>query len=521
MSVDQRYAAFYPPTEYPDRYNHKAANVFSVPHAETYSISEYSDRPWTKPESHDPLDRLLSSIPLISEVEHLNTEKIYEVVDEKPFAIDLSDELRKVQKLKEEGRDPHSYWEFFRSQAEYYANESYAKLGAVEYTHDLVNDNGQVRMWITPMGKGAYESYKEAADKVANTEALSWYKNRSQIEADEILKWEELIMKHQGTKVLVDVSPAPFDVPEEHLEGTMFGTHSFIRLHQLVYDEQGKPYVFSRAHRTHLPPEQLEVVSEMLTSEKIPWQQLLGSMNTLHSSLKMVDSFGKPTDIRNQDIAVSVDRLIARLEEQAGLPETVSSTGKTKEEMNGHYRVLEPVLRQVFDEMARGPRMAESEDSFMERLIRDFQTWEKMLAGRLSGEWTQVAATMTQETEHEHINGGTQMQEMYYYYSQQEYQPESNGCGTGSGASRSGSLKTVFSGIVPSFSGVMNSAGMNSVFGEAKNYLEDENLCRCMAAKGPHFHCPGQNESGRACKHAIIVGKGITKCPSCGEGKRC
>ncbi len=47
---------------------------------------------------------------------------------------------------------------------------------------------------------------------------------------------------------------------------------------------------------------------------------------------------------------------------------------------------------------------------------------------------------------------------------------------------------------------------------------DDPNLCRCHASSEPHFHCPGANET---CRHAIDVGKGITKCPSCGEGARC
>ena len=48
------------------------------------------------------------------------------------------------------------------------------------------------------------------------------------------------------------------------------------------------------------------------------------------------------------------------------------------------------------------------------------------------------------------------------------------------------------------------------------NFKEDPNLCKCSDCKGPHFHCPRED-----CKYAIEVGKGIEKCPKCGEGKRC
>lgn len=61
---------------------------------------------------------------------------------------------------------------------------------------------------------------------------------------------------------------------------------------------------------------------------------------------------------------------------------------------------------------------------------------------------------------------------------------------------------------------------------------DDPNLCRCGGAK-PHFHCPGsktieekQKDGTKKkkiidCKHAIIVGSGTTKCPECGEMKKC
>lgn len=49
---------------------------------------------------------------------------------------------------------------------------------------------------------------------------------------------------------------------------------------------------------------------------------------------------------------------------------------------------------------------------------------------------------------------------------------------------------------------------------------DDPNLCRCAKSIKAHFHCPGTKE-GTPCKHPINVGEGITKCPSCGESKKC
>ncbi len=451
------------------------------------------------PQYSAELPIILNLIPRIEDEQRLDTEKVYEVVEEKPFAIDLADELRKTRQLTIEGRDPEVYWDFFRSQAEYYANESYAKLGAIEFRHDLVNDFGRLKMWIDPMGKGAHESYSEAAEKVSSNPKLEWYKDRCQTEADAILQWEELLMKHGSGRSLIDISPAPFEVPDEYLEGTMFGTHSFIRLHQLVYDEEtGVPYVFSRAHRTHLPPEELEKAFEIFTGDKVNWRQLLGTFAPIHESLKI-------SDIREQDIAISVERIIEKMERKSGIPEPVS-TQRTKEDMRRHYEVLLPALRQVFDQMVTDRSSGESEDAFLQRLVLGFQTWEKMLVGRLNGEWGQIEAGMDSGANQPNVDNTQKLQEMYYFYQQQEYRPQANGCGTGSGASSTwteSSLSTpsygVLFGTSSVLSGVMNTEGLSLSSNQKKYKFDNEGTC---------------NECGKSHKIVGLLGPCLV-CRSC------
>lgn len=61
-----------------------------------------------------------------------------------------------------------------------------------------------------------------------------------------------------------------------------------------------------------------------------------------------------------------------------------------------------------------------------------------------------------------------------------------------------------------------------NIFKLSKDYKDDPNLCRCGAASGPHFHCPGiNNKTKQLCSHAIEVGNGTTNCPACGTGKTC
>ena len=55
-----------------------------------------------------------------------------------------------------------------------------------------------------------------------------------------------------------------------------------------------------------------------------------------------------------------------------------------------------------------------------------------------------------------------------------------------------------------------------------KDPKKDPNLCRCSAASGRHFHCPGKRQDTKEpCLHAIEVGHGISTCPVCGTGKTC
>lgn len=65
---------------------------------------------------------------------------------------------------------------------------------------------------------------------------------------------------------------------------------------------------------------------------------------------------------------------------------------------------------------------------------------------------------------------------------------------------------------------LLNSVGKFGL--ERTNYKDDPNLCRC-GGQEPHFHCPGTKGDGSCCNHPIIVGQGITQCPSCGAGKVC
>lgn len=93
------------------------------------------------------------------------------------------------------------------------------------------------------------------------------------------------------------------------------------------------------------------------------------------------------------------------------------------------------------------------------------------------------------------------------------------------------------------FSGGMAVGGLSSGFSGAFGYFgveqfgftrpeDDPALCKC-GGDLPHFHCPGtktvkekdkdgnETKKKKACSYKIIVGRGTTSCPDCGESKKC
>lgn len=459
----------------------------------------------------------------IEDVYHINSKPMAVVSHEKPLAFDLSDELRRIQKLLEQGEDPEKYWQFFQAQAEYYANESYAKLGAVTYTHELVNYGNKLKLWIGPMGKGAYESYLDGAEKVTDDPGMRWYKDRCFKEAYAILDWEKKINEIGRDEIFVDISPAPFEVSSDKLNDTMFGKHSFIRVHQVVIDENGRPQLFSRAHRTELSPEGLEVVNKLLTNENITCSDLLGRFSQLDKSwLSGIRNQDGICDIRDNDIAILVEKIIRSQEKreadnnknsQKNIESNNSSKSVTKEEMENYFAALEPVLKKTFNAMIKLINCRPEDKGFFKEIIEtEFRTWEMMLQDLISGKNSTTLVSRNSHTPRS--KDIADLNAMYARIQSQRYVPNFNSCGAGSGF---GSVR-----FIPQYSGFVYPYGaISEIFNSGKNYLEDPNLCRCTkGGSKPHFHCPGK-KNGRPCKHPIRVGLGIKRCSKCGEGKKC
>lgn len=104
-----------------------------------------------------------------------------------------------------------------------------------------------------------------------------------------------------------------------------------------------------------------------------------------------------------------------------------------------------------------------------------------------------------------------------YYYAQQPVRKINTPCGASSGFSESLAQDSISSPW--RVSDKISDGNPSSLMSDADKAKADKNLCKC-GGESPHFHCPGETKDGK-CDNKIVVGKGISVCPKCGEGKKC
>lgn len=327
-----------------------------------------------------------------------------------PLAFDLSDELRRMSQMQ----DPKEYHDFFKLQAEFYIKETYAKSSVVDYAHQLVNDNGEIRLWIDPMNRSARSSYYEAANK-----AEGWYRDRCLREAEGVELLENLINQYPGG-VFIDISPTPlFDFPEEDFDGTNFGTHSFLRFHQIKYDENKTPYLHSVAHRVETSSDGLEALANIFMEEGVSTSDMLGFFQGVNPTLEEVEL--------DTYFSSRVKYEIEKAEKLFPIKQEDVSAELSEEEIRSIFESLEPYLDDVFGKM-----LTAASESDMQRIIEDFRAWEgaceRLIINKKDG----------QQKPQESSPIDMSSQEVYALIMQSrstQYNPGGNSCGTGAGAS--------------------------------------------------------------------------------------
>lgn len=446
------------------------------------------------------LNEILGKIPKLEDVQTGRRQLEVNKITEKPYAMDLRDELRHVRELLNYGIDPEMGWENFKTLSEYYASESYAKYPETHYRHELVYDanNQKLRLWIGSHNMLASDSYGLAIEKGGP----EWYQSRCLREFAGVSDWEGLLQQGVDQSVIVDVSPAPFEVSTSEVEGTSFGNHSFVRFHQIVDVDKGSPYVHSVAFRVRLPPAYLEKITQQLTDEKErKWTDLLGKFFFSNQSIL--------GDIRDEKWASSVKSYFEKISTSVPLKDRLidldqDTSRATPQEMADYFQYLEPFLHEAYSKIVDAA--VSINDSYLYEALKLYQGWEKMLKAHINGEWKMQFARHNNQNQHrnEYDNPEFMLQHIMRYYQTQTYQEPVNSCGGGSGV---GEVLEVNSGTRTVLSDLMFQGG-SDIFLETKVGCE-ETGCNIHY---PHFHCPD-------CEGHIRSGKGIDQCPHCGLKK--
>lgn len=456
----------------------------------------------------DRLSYVLSQIPKLADVETGRKQLLVSKITDKPYAMDLRDEVRHIQELLQAGVDPNYGWENFKTLSEFYAGETYGKFPVTHYRHELV-DGGKLRLWIGSQKMLAEKSYELALQKGGP----DWYQARCAREVDGISDWEQHLQQEVDQSVIFEISPAPFEVSQDALNATIFGTHSFVRFHQLVNDHP--PYVHSVAFRVELPPAYLETVYEGFSAEGgINWQDMLG---------KFVSSNLQGVDIRDDGWIASVQLELNEITKSVPAQERFSNSeyipsGFLPEQMTAYFEDLEPYLKQAFDRIVDAAISGDMDaaisgsNEYLHKAITSYRVWEKLIQARVNGDWDrqiQTFAMSPQLSGIDRIDLGNMLEMTIAYFQAQRYQPPANSCGGGSGI---GESSIVNIGNQTIWSDPMPQGGLNGRV-ESKAGC-GKTGCRIRYL---HFHCPEKTQGG--CGGPIQSGKGHKSCPRCGFTK--
>ena len=387
-------------------------------------------------------------------------------VEKRPFAFDLG---RERDLIRQHG---DGYKDFFMAQAHYYAKESYGKVPKVEYSHDIGREiDGAVKLRFGPNGEYAEKSYM---NPVFDESLPSWYRKRSGAD----VRWTRSLQDKLRAAVpgdsFIDLSPTEFGVSIEDRKKWGFGWHSFIRIHQVVY-EDGVEKLISRGIRNYLDlPEQKQLYQD-LTGEKIKeGEDILCKVGNLNESLGLGHIEKKIKDLWDK---TPEDRRIWSEEDQLQ---------KSEEEMEHKLADLDKWLEGIFYLMKN--------NAWEGRIEEEFHGWENAIKASVKGESFDFASLRKIDVQafidHKYDPQAFAVQG----FINREYKAGANGCGLGSGFGGGSFMGVKFGSNTQEISGPMSYPSMT--FNEGGRVL----CCTCP-------FCGKEVEAK--------ISKGKISCPKC------
>lgn len=326
--------------------------------------------------------------------------------EKRPFAFDLGRERELIQLYGD------AYKDFFVAQAHYYAKESYGKVPKVEYSHDIERKmDGSVKLQFGPNGDYAEKSYGEP---VFDEELPEWYRRRAGADVRWTLSLQKKLTNAKPDDTFIDLSPTEFGVSIEERKKWGFGWHSFVRVHKVIIDENGKEKLISRGIRNYLDLPEQRKLFEDLTGEKIKeGEDMLCKVGNLKPGVEPGHIDKKIKELWN---ATPLSRRLWPEEDQLQ---------KSEEEMDTKLVNLDKWLEGIFYLMKHNAQEW--------RIEKEFHGWENAVKAAVEEEKFDFkmlgeidARAFIDHRLDERVG-------VIQEFIDREYKPGTNGCGFGSG----------------------------------------------------------------------------------------
>ncbi len=162
--------------------------------------------------------------------------------------------------------------------------------------------DGSVRLyWDKAAGQGSdgQESKTEPVLVEARSSYLipaldetlpEWERRRNMKDYEAILSLERMLEIAQPGDTFIESAHAPFDQPDEALEGTFYGKFSFIRTHTFDVDDKGREVLRGQARRHYLDWQtQTELHAQLAGGIDVQPENLLGRVDKLQPAYGLED----------------------------------------------------------------------------------------------------------------------------------------------------------------------------------------------------------------------------------------
>ena len=384
---------------------------------------------------------------------------------ERTRALEAKHRLPQEQKLARDG---------FKNNASYWAKEYIAGIKTTHYFWEIVNENGESRLFHPEFG------YADDIHKNALTENVPDFEMERRVMEYKIARLlPQFALAGSLHQPIIWSSPPP--------EGVEDGTYGGYTMTHILETQEvdGKLHLIGRDIRNYL-----DTSSQKALLEEHSGRRLFANDPT---SLEILSS---PVRATYGTTSLDIERSIRQKEEDLGLDKS-----------EGSERIFNKTFALYVEELDVIYELLGEEELSEEQVVAMFDAWGKRVDRAYQMEMLREERIKNNQdlTDDEALE--------YAAFLDSTYQERVGGGSCGDGVGFGAGEESVF-GYAPD--------GLSQTFGrQGRNadFREDKNLCRCKG-QDPHFHCPGEKE-GKKCAHAIVVGKGITKCPNCGKGKVC